>query len=69
MDNVAKMSSQLAAEHKMISDKIYKAMGKGDVASMELAGKALLEHVQKAQIATKIVAKAATGLETLTRLQ
>ena len=69
MSNVAELSSRLAEEQKKVSAMIEKATKTNDSFLMMNAMHALSTYNQHAQMATKTVAKAATGLETLTRLQ
>ena len=69
MDNVAQMSSRLASEHKKLSDAVNRAMVTGDSALMTQAAAAINEHLQRVNLATKVVASTARGLEALTRLQ
>lgn len=69
MNNIAEMSSRLAEANKRITTLIEKATVSGDPQITLNAMMELSNYNQQAQMVTKTVAKAATGLETLTRLQ
>jgi hypothetical protein len=69
MAGLTDMSSRLKADHKQVSTLIEKATVGGDDNLMMKAMLALTDYQQRVQIVSKVVSKAATSMDSLTRLQ
>ncbi len=69
VNGLSDMASRLKADHKVVSSLIEKATVGGDDALMMKAMMALGDYQQRVQIVSKTVAKAASSLDQLTRLQ
>ncbi len=63
------MSARLKSDHKQVSRLIEKASVGGDDNMMMKAMLALTDYQQRVQIVSKVVSKAATSMDSLTRLQ
>jgi hypothetical protein len=69
MSGLSDMSGRLQADHKHISGMIEKATVSGDPNVMIKAMTLLADYQTRVQIVSKVVSKAATSLDSLTRLQ
>jgi Type III secretion basal body protein I, YscI, HrpB, PscI len=69
MSGLSDMSVRLKSDHKQISTMLQKATVGGDDAMMMKALLALGDYQQRVQIVSKVVSKAASSLDQLTRLQ
>lgn len=69
VSELSDMSGRLKADHKYVSSMIEKATVGGDDAMMMKAMMALSDYQQRVQIVSKTVAKAASSLDQLTKLQ
>lgn len=69
VNGLSDMAGRLKADHKVVSSLVEKATVGGDDALMMKAMMALGDYQQRVQIVSKTVAKAASSLDQLTRLQ
>jgi hypothetical protein len=69
MAGLSDMSARLKSDHKQVSNLIEKATVGGDDNMMMKAMLALTDYQQRVQIVSKVVSKAATSMDSLTRLQ
>jgi Type III secretion basal body protein I, YscI, HrpB, PscI len=69
MAGLSDMSARLKSDHKQVSNLIEKATVGGDDNLMMKAMLALTDYQQRVQIVSKVVSKAATSMDSLTRLQ
>jgi Type III secretion basal body protein I, YscI, HrpB, PscI len=69
MSGLSDLSSTMASKHKQVSALLEKATTSGDDKMMLKAMFAMSEYTQQAQMTVKVVAKASTSLDQLTRLQ